>query len=473
MTAALAHKTAPAQSHGAPAVVAIGASAGGLEALQTLLAGLKANGRTAYVVAQHMRDASHHDLMLQLLQRSCPLPVRLLAHGDTPVADMVQLAPAGCHAIWQEGRWALQPLSPRYFSAPSVDALLISLAQGLGDSAAAVILSGAGHDGAQGAASLWRQGGSVWVQSPHQARFDGMPTAALQAVPDAAVLAVEDMARRWPWLTLTPTAVDGRHTSLDKLTGFVRQVTGVDFSGYKPETLLRRTNQRMAELRLASLQDYAAYLDAHPHEAWTLRRRFLVSVSSFFRDACAFEALAQAWRQDAQPGKPTWRCWVPACASGEEAYSLAMLHAEGLCDEAWTHRLEVLGTDLNESALEQARRGIYPLKAVREAGAARIQRHFQPLAGELEVAPALRAGVRFAAQDLLATLPDGPWDTISCRNLLIYLQTPLQERLIARFHQSLKPGGWLFLGSSETLTQASLRGFAPYDMDHRIYRRLP
>ena len=474
MSATLAPDVGAPTRHGLPDIVAVGASAGGLDALQTLLAGLQPNGHTGYVVAQHMASDSHHGLLLQLLQRCCKLPVRQVADGDAPAPDVVQLVPAGCHVAWQAGRWALLPPSPRYFSTPSIDLLLTSLAEGLGASAAAVILSGAGSDGAHGAASLWRRGGGVWVQSPSDARFEGMPAAALQAVPDAAVLAAQDMPKRWHWLgpdALAPGAAT--RPDMGGLIEFVHHITGVDFSGYKPETLERRTEKRLSELGLANVATYASYLHHHPHEAWTLRRRFLVSVSSFFRDAPAFEALARAWRQDPRRREPRWRCWVPACASGEEAYGLSMLHAEGQREGHWTRQLEILGTDLNDAALEHARRAVYPLKALLEVGDERIRDGFQPREGGLEVAPALREGVHFAIQDVLQTQPDGPWDVISCRNLLIYLQNPMQERLIARFHDLLAPGGWLFLSPSETLPQASLRGFAPHDMDHRIYRRLP
>lgn len=467
----LARNAVGTETHGVPAIVAIGTSAGGLDALRRLLPHLKANGLTCYVVVQHMADAHHHGRLLQLLQHTCPLPVRLIAHGDPPAADVVQLAPAGCHTVWQDGRWTLLPLSPRYFSSPSINALLASLAEGLGASAAAVILSGAGSDGAQGAASLRGRGGGVWIQSPGQARFGGMPASALRAVPDAAVLAIEDMPEHWPWLAPKPT--DGDCASLATLLERIDRVTRVDFTGYKTDTLLRRTHKRMAELGLASLEAYAAYMDEHPQETWTLRQRFLVSVSSFFRDASAFEALARAWGQYPRQDGSAWRCWVPACAAGEEAYSLAMLHAEGQDAGVWKRKLEVLGTDLNEPLLEQAKRGVYPHKAVQEIGATRIRRHFQPCESGLEVVPSLRESVRFASQDVLETLPPGPWDVISCRNLMIYLQTSAKERLIARFREALAPGGWLFLGASEALPQSSLLDFAPYDMAHRIYRRLP
>lgn len=458
----------------APAVVAMGASAGGLEALQSLLARLRPNGRTSYVVAQHMANDSHHGLVCELLQRTCGLPVRLMTPDETPVADTVTLIPSGCHAQWQAGHWVMTPPSDRYFSTPSVDALFVSLAQGLGPQAAGVILSGAGSDGAHGAAMLLHLGGRVWIQSLRQARFDGMPAAAHQAAPGAPMFAVEDIPAQWlggapPVAAIRSPSV----TALAELIAHVRQVTGVDFSGYKPETLERRAAKQAAQLGLASLVAYVEYVATHPQEAWALQRRFLVSVSSFFRDRPAFEALGRAWRQERNVSADPWRCWVPACATGEEAYTLSMLHAEGVQAGAWARGLEVLATDLNTDALAQARRAVYDFKATREMDDAMCQRYFTPHEQGLEVAASVRAPVRFDCQDLLARQPEGPWHVISCRNLLIYLQTPLQERLMADFHARLVPGGWLFISPAETLPQASLRWFSPHDMDHRIYRRLP
>jgi len=458
----------------APTVVALGASAGGLEALQELLSRLRPNGHTGYVVAQHMASDSHHDLVLQLLQRVCALPVRLMQADETLVVDAVTLIPSGFHAQWQAGRWVLQPPSARYFSTPSVDALLVSLAEGLGSAAAGVILSGAGSDGAHGATVLWRHGGRIWIQSPRQARFDGMPRAALAAVPNAPVLKVEDMAAQWQGMDPPPNPAPTAATpDLGALIGQVRRVTGVDFSGYKPDTLERRATKRLQELGLESLADYVGYVENRAEEAWTLQRRFLVSVSSFFRDRAAFEALGRAWRLTPGPSTAAWRCWVPACATGEEPSTPAMLHAEGQRDGSWAHRLDVLATDLNEEALRHARQAVYGHRATREMDDGLCQRYFTSRDNELEVIASIRAGVRFECQDLLAVQPEGPWDVISCRNLLIYLQTPLQERLIADFHARMAPGGWLFISPAETLPQASLRWFAPHDMNHRIYRRLP
>jgi chemotaxis methyl-accepting protein methylase len=392
---------------------------------------------------------------------------------EAPVSDAVTLIPSGCHAQWQAGRWVMTPPSERYFSTPSVDALLVSLAQGLGSQAAGVILSGAGSDGAHGAAMLLRLGGRVWIQSLRQARFDGMPAAAHQAAPGAPLLAVEDIPAQW--LGQAPPMLVTRSASvaaLAELIAHVRRATGVDFSGYKPETLERRAAKRLEQLGLASLAAYVEFVAAHPQEAWALQRRFLVSVSSFFRDRPAFEALGQAWRQD-RPSPDPWRCWVPACATGEEAYTLAMLHAEGVRAGAWARGLEVLGTDLNTDALQQARQAIYDPKATREMDDAMCQRYFTPHEQGLAVAAPIRAPVHFDCQDLLSRQPEGPWHVISCRNLLIYLQTPLQERLMADFHARMAPGGWLFISPAETLPQASLRWFSPHDMDHRIYRRVP
>lgn len=455
-----------------PAVVVIGASAGGLDALQGLLTGLRPNGRTAYVIAQHMANDQHQEMMRHLLQRICRLPVRIMRTEDGLTADMVTLVPAGHQASWQGGRWMLRPATRDDVYTPSVDLLLQSLAEAWGVQATGVILSGAGSDGANGAAALARHGGELLVQSPMQARFDGMPTAVLARVPASQVLRVEDMVARWcPKGDFSDDSTKPAVSTLMALTKRVRHVTGIDFSGYKQETLQRRTLKRMGELGLVTWEDYLWHLEQNAEEAWVLKRRFLVSVSSFFRDKAAFDALGQAWRGSRQP-RGLWRCWVPACATGEEAYSLSMLYAEGVRESLWSGEFEVLGTDLNEEALSHARHASYAAKAMREVDVTLLDRYFSQSDGRFTVDPAVRNCVRFDCQDLLATQPEGPWNVVSCRNLLIYLQTPVQEKLLADIHARMAPGGWLFISPMETLPQASLRWFAPVDMDHRIYRRL-
>lgn len=470
--------TVPATSVvGVPKLVAIGASAGGLEALQALLPHLRPNGRTAYVVAQHMAQDAHHELLKTLLQRASPLPVRLMESGEPLQADAVTLIPAGRHAQWLQGAWQLREPSAEFFSTPSIDALFSSLGQGLGSTAVAVVLSGAGSDGAIGARALAHAGARVLVQSPQQARFAGMPQAVLEAVPQARPLAVEDLASVWlpvpPPTRLRPPLAPS--DVMDNLLAGIRHVTGVDFSGYKPETLERRLRKRAEETGWHTLHAYAAYACQHPDELVLLQRRFLVSVSAFARDHPAFEALARAWQVSAAAGTPVRRCWVPACASGEEAYTLSLLHAMGREAGHWVGTLEVLGSDLNREALERAERACYSARALRDVPPVLRSRGFGEAgaAGDtLEVRADIRAPVRFEQRDVLRDTPAGPWDTISCRNLLIYLRTPVQERLIDTFHRCLSPGGWLLLSPTETLPQASLGQFVAHDVENRIYRRL-
>ncbi len=457
-----------------PGVVVVGASAGGLDALQKLLPRLRPNGVTAYVVVQHLSSDAHLDLIHQLLQRSCALPVHLMVSGQRPQPDTVCLVPAGCHAYWDHGRWSLRAPLASFVYTPSVDALLQSLASGLRERAAVVILSGAGNDGALGALELQRVGSQVWVQLPEQSGFDGMPRAVMAAVPAARVLRVEDMPAAWGWWEAADERVPwSPGVGLSVLLDRVREVSGVDFSGYKTETLERRLVQRMKELEVPDLGAYLALLDNDVREVRTLQRRWLVSVSSFFRDRAAFDALARAWRQQPpDPGRP-WRCWVPACATGEEAYTLAMLFADGCRAGAWSGEIEVLGTDLNDEALDHAAQARYGARAMKEVDETTRQRHFMAVADGFEVVPAIRQKVRLQRQEILSTQPDGPWDVISCRNLLIYLQPAVQERLIADFHSRLVPGGWLIISPAETLPHASPRGFVAHDSTHRIYRRLP
>lgn len=468
-------RSAPAD--GVARVVGIGASAGGLDALQGLLQRFRPDGRSAYVVAQHMAQDAHHSLMLDLLRRAGPLPVRLLAQGDAPMPDTVSLIPAGQHAVLRQGRFELEPPSERFFSTPSIDALLQSLARERGASAVGVVLSGSGKDGAQGCRALHQVGALVVVQSPQEARFTGMPEAALAACPQARRLPLADIAAAWlpsaaPMVAPSLAPPEDAGDALASLLVRMRQTTGVDFSGYKTDTLTRRWRQRRQELQLDTPDAYLALVRQQPDELHILQQRFLVSVSSFVRNRAAFAALAQAWRggRSAAQQRP-FRCWVPACASGEEACSLVMLHEEGRRAGHWQGEIEVLGSDLNPQALAQAREGLYAPGALREVDADWRERYFSREGPRWRVADSVRARLRFERANVLDAVPPGPWDMVSCRNLLIYLKKPCQDRLLHAFHAALAPGGWLMVSPAESLSQDHLRLFTPHDIAHRIYRR--
>lgn len=487
---------APASSDALPVVVGIGASAGGLEALLLLLPQLPRRG-LAYVLAQHMANVAHGELLLRLLQRGTALPITLAQDSQCLFPGQVCLVPPGRDALVIRHQLRLVPPLAGQVSTPSVNRLFLSLAQRGGGLTAGLVLSGAGTDGAVGCAALQAAGGLVLVQAPAEAKFDGMPEAALaatggQGVPLArmAPALVARFAQAHPEVVRPPDlgpsspdpallAVPEHGQELAEVLALQKASTGVDFSGYKEDTLLRGLSKRKLALGMgeAPRPAYRDWLARHPDEAWRLQSLFLVTVSSFFRDAEAFEALEQALRplRDRLPPGQQLRAWVPACATGEEAYSLAiLLHrllvAEG--DGAPPSRaFTVFATDLNPQALAVARAGCYRPSALNAVPASVRARYFHPLGEALQVCPEIRESVQWTEGNVLTQAPPEHLDLVSCRNLMIYLQAPAQAQLLARFHASLRPQGLLFIGQSESLALDGQALFAPLDYFHRIFVR--
>ncbi|MFN8607928.1 MAG: chemotaxis protein CheB [Vulcanimicrobiota bacterium] len=447
-------------------LVGVGSSAGGLQALGQFLSGLSRTGRAAYVVAQHQPLEADTGRFVDLLQSESTLPLQVVRSGQTLVADRVYWIPAG-----QDGRvegQTLQLTPARGLSRPSVDLLLNSLAEHFGPRAAGVILSGAGRDGCEGCRAIGRAGGLALAQAPEVARFPGMPQAAISAGAANRVLPAEYMGELIAdWLSSQQTIQGGLAGLLEQ----VKRVTGVDFRGYKEETLRRRLQRRLAGLKLSGLDDYLELVQRQPEELSRLQQDFLVSLSAFFRDEECFRALADELGRWLSTHRGPIRVWIPACASGEEAYSLAMLLVEILGAAPAAQRCWLSACDLNEKAVNFARRGIYSAKALEQLEPSRRDRYFTSTGKGYRVNELLRSMVRFSQQDVLTgPIPDR-LDLISCRNLLIYLQSGLQNTLLQRFRDSLRPGGLLFLAPSETTGGLGGTLFTPVDKLHRLYRR--
>ncbi len=444
-------------------VAGVGASAGGLEAVRALLAHVSANGRVAYVVAQHQASDASTQKLVELAQGDCPLPVQVARSGQPLAADQVYWIPAGLDGRVDGKLLLLSPAAS--LSKPSIDCLLHSLASHFGVRSLGVILSGAGGDGVRGCRAIQAAGGLTLAQLPELARFPAMPQAAIAAGAVDRVLAPEQMG------PVIASRVSERPVAgLSLLLEQVLRATGVDFRGYKEETLQRRLQRRLSGLKLTGLEAYLELVRRAPEELSRLQQEFLVSLSGFFRDQECFAALAVELRRWLLTHQGPIRVWVPACASGEEAYSLAMLLLEILGREA-PSRCWLSACDLNEQALEFARRGIYPEQALQPLEPARRERHFVHTGKGYRVSELLRSMVRFTQQDVLTgPIPDR-LDLISCRNLLIYLQAGLQGELLHRFRNSLRPGGLLFLAPSETTGGLGASLFTPVDKQHRLYRR--
>ncbi len=474
-------------------VAGVGASAGGLEAMLPIFAGLRANGRDAFVVAQHMAKDGHDTLVARLIGRESPLPVVLAEDGMTIGPDTIYLIPSGKDGKLRGERLHLVPPAPGHISTPSVNALFESIAESQTANGLGIVLSGTGSDGTLGCRAIRARGGITIAQDPLEAKFDGMPAAAIDAQQVDHILPVAAIGRQFAeWFPGTapgekraagldwslaervadyddPAATNPAYRELRQLLPQILRATRIDFSSYKEDTLLRRLEKRKATLGIDSAEAYQEFIRRQPEELHTLQHLFLVSLSSFFRDRESFAALREALAGllAARPESEPLRVWVPACASGEEAYTLAIL----LRELDARRPLEIIGTDLNPEALALAEAGRYRQTAFRETEPDILGRYFIPHGQHHAVSADIRACVRFEQRDVLTGAPPGEFDLVSCRNLLIYMKSHLQDRLVKDFHHALRAQGLLFIGQSESLSFVGNSLFVAVDHFHRLFRR--
>lgn len=483
----------PAAAGGPPApprIVALGASAGGLGALQRFFGAVQPGAGLAYVVVQHM-DPTHPAMLSVLLQRQAALPVDEVTDGMLVEPERVYVIPPNAELTVARGRLVLGPASEPHGRRLPIDRLFVSLAEDQGARAIGVVLSGMGADGTLGAQAIQRAGGLVLAQEPGSAQFDAMPRSVIAAQAAAIVALPEDMPAHIR--QAVPPAVPSAHAgdpaaapdvaspvTADVLATIVRmlhQHCKHDFSLYKVSTLRRRVERRVAVHHLASMADYARFLQTNPQELDLLFAEVLIGVTAFFRDAEVWQDLRDRALPDllAQAaGGQTLRAWVVGCSTGQEAYSLAMAFCEAIDRLPIDRRpmLQVFATDLSDEALAVARRGLYPASAAEELSPARLARFFSAQAGGLRINKALRDMVLFARHDVTRDPPFTRLDLLACRNLLIYFRADLQQRLMPLFHYSLRPGGVLLLGNSETVGR-SRHLFTPLAAKSRLYVRTP
>jgi two-component system CheB/CheR fusion protein len=461
-------------------VVGLGASAGGLAALEAFFAALPPDPGMAFVVVQHL-DPHHKSILLELLQRQTPLRAVQITDGVGVEANRIYILPPNRDVSLRRGSLHLvEPASTRGLRLP-IDFFFRSLAQDQGERAIGIVLSGTGTDGTLGLQAIKGEGGLALVQSPESAEYDGMPRSALTAGAVDALLPPADMPAQLMAYTqhrgrlhgpadLLPDAEnDG---TLARVCAVLRARVGHDFSEYKPTTLRRRVARRMAVAQLDHLDEYLRYLQSTPAEAEILFRDLLIGVTAFFRDPEAFAALAGRVVPAlvARANEQQVRIWVPACATGEEAYSLAMLLQEGLDGLPAPGRIQLYATDIDPVAIERARTGLYPESIAADVSAERLARFFTREDSAYRVSNALRSLIVFATQDVLRDPPFSRLDLISCRNLLIYLTGELQEKLVPIFHYALSPDGYLWLGPAESVSEAD-ELFSPVDRKWKIYQR--
>ena len=443
-------------------IVSIGASAGGLEAFEAFFRSCPTETGMAFVLIPHL-DPSHPSLLTEILQRSTTMPV-VEAIDQTAVApNHVYIIPPNREmAILNGVLQVSEPTQARGQRMP-IDAFLRSLADDQAEHAIGIILSGTATDGTLGLRAILGAGGVCMVQEPSTAKYDGMPQSAIGAGYATHILPVEKMPAMLLELTrqsvfrqkvprLLPAAAV---ISLNQILLQIRNSTGHDFSLYKKSTIGRRVERRMAHHNIDEMAVYARFLKQNPAEVQTLFKELLINVTSFFRDPEAFAALKQEILPQMLADKPddyVFRIWVAGCASGEEAYSIAILLREIMDETHRDFRVQIYATDLDDEAIDTARTGCYPPNIAQDVTPERLRRFFTRDDAGYKVKKDIRAMVVFAVQSVIKDPPFTKLDLLSCRNLMIYLEPEQQDRLIPNFHYALKPGGILFLSSYESIT---------------------
>ncbi len=475
---AISSEPTPPQDLGLPPIVGIGASAGGLESLEKLFRALPARTGAAFVVIQHL-SPDFKSLMDELLARFTDLTVHRAAAGIRPEADHVYLLQPGKELEIRAGAFELFDRDPHAGLALPIDRFLSSLAQDGGQRAAAVILSGSGSDGSRGVKRLHAAGGLVLVEDPDSARFDGMPRAAIAAGVADHVAPAEDLAAILLEFAGDGHAAIGGPESALLADVFIqlRGILGIDFAQYKLPTVVRRIRRRVSLRQLPHLESYVELLRTDERELAALGHDLLIGVTRFFRDPAVWESLelrviprlAEECTSDSG-----LRAWVAGCATGEEAYSIAMLLLDAVHGKTPAISVKVFATDVHAQALERAGQGIYDAEALANVDERRRRQYFIARSdGRFQVAPHLRHAVVFARHDLLKDAPFTQLDLVSCRNLLIYFRPTAQKHALSLLPYGLRLGGALLLGPSEAPGEIA-NEFETLDEPCRIYlkRRL-
>ncbi|MEY8714967.1 CheR family methyltransferase, partial [Francisella philomiragia] len=465
-------------------IVGIGASAGGLEALEHFFKkNSKINKNVVFVVIQHL-SPTHKSLMPELLKRYTDLPIKIIKDREKIVPRVIYLMPAGTTVEISENRFRLTPRKTHEFSLP-VDVFFSSMAKSYKKKAIAVVLSGTGSDGTRGCLAVNSAGGFVLVQDPNDAKFDGMPASAINTGVVDVVTAADELDAKIAEYIQKPdiklfdideTMFDKQAVSgdqaFDEVLRLLLQYTGVSFSDYKPATVLRRIERRMQINSVTKLEQYCHFLADNPEEILLLQREILIPVTSFFRDDKSFEVLrikvVNKIIEDTAPKEPI-RVWCAGCSTGEEAYSLAILFLEAFDKMRIWHPLKIFATDVNEQNITVAGIGAYPESIANEVSKERLERFFDKKGSQYVVKRDLRSSVVFAKHDLLKDPAFTKMHLVSCRNTLIYFKAAAQKNALTRLTYAAGNGGYLFLGSSETISNIDV-DYKVVDNKSKIYQ---
>jgi two-component system CheB/CheR fusion protein len=461
------------------AVVGMGASAGGLEAFINLLKALSPDTGMAFVLISHLMH-EQKSILSELLSKATSMPVTQLDRNTLVQPNHVYVIPPDKEISVRNGYLRVTPPTTVLGPPKVIDTFFRSLAKVRKDKAIGVILSGTGSDGTIGLADIKSEGGLTFVQAPETAAYDDMPRSA-QSSADY-VLPPEQIANELNRIACHPyvseaTPIEpapGNNLPLKQIFRLVQESGGVDFSHYKPGTVRRRIMRRMVFHKIDSLPKYLEELRADKDELAALYQDLLITVTEFFRDPETFEFLKKSIIPhilNSLPEDTPARVWVPGCASGEEVYSIAMCFIEVAKDRT-SPPVRIFGTDVSQQCIENARRCVYSDKITTNVSPERLGRFFVKQAGGYRIARFVRDLCIFAIQDVIKDPPFSRMDLLSCRNLLIYLDTPTQKEVLRRFHYALRPDGFLLLGATETVN-ASPELFEQVHRPGRVYSRVP
>ena len=459
-------------------MVGLGASAGGLEALRSFFAAVPAKSGAAFVVIQHLAP-DHRSQMVELLATHTRAPVRQIEDGVTIQPDHVYVIPPGkCVKIFR-GKLLLFVPEKRAPHLP-IDHFFRSLAEDRGELAIGIALSGTGSDGTLGVRAIKEAGGTVMVQDEGSAKFSGMPDSAGATGLADYILPPTEMALellkfiRHPFLARAKVAqIKVGQTTIHKIISLIHGQTDIDFTGYKQSTVVRRIQRRIGLAQLANPDEYLEFLQQSPREVAALGRDLLINVTRFFRDGEVFAVL----RDEILPAilkhasaRKALRIWVPGCATGEEAFSIAMLVEELVTARGEKWDVKIFATDLDKASIEHAGRGLYPTSVAADVAPELLARFFVEERGVLRICAEIRKQVVFAQQNILRNPPFTKVDLISCRNVLIYLRAESQKKVTALLHFALQPGGYLVLGTSETIGDRE-NAFETVNAKMRIFKK--
>jgi two-component system CheB/CheR fusion protein len=462
-------------------IVGIGASAGGLETLNAFFSIMPSDSNMAFVIIQHL-SPKHKSIMASLMEKHTRMTVSQIEDGTKLEPNHVYLNPPGKNvSIFKRRLHLLDIVKSSAINMP-VDFFFRSLSEDQSDNAIGIILSGTASDGTMGIKAIKGEGGMVMVQQPDTAKYDGMPKSAIETGFVDYILPVEKMAEtliryvQHPFLESLDKiklADPPIKNQIQKIFAIIRSATGHDFSHYKPGTIGRRIERRLAVHQIKTLADYILYLQKNPAEIDALFKNLIIGVTSFFRDPQAYNLLGQKelprLLSAKEPDTPI-RFWVAGCSTGEEAYSLGMILCEAM-DKVKKHfDVKIFATDIDETALDTARKGIYPVSIGADVSRERLNRFFTKEQEVFKIKKQIRNMVVFSLQNLITDSPFSRLDLVSCRNLMIYMDSTLQKKIIPLFHYTLNPGGILSLGSSESIGEYTDL-FQPLDSKWKIFER--